>query len=87
LPRGVHPLTDQIELNPPIWVYLPAGSYFMERSKMIEQVRMEENPAVFKLTKEMLSEIDAFGRAECRTRSSAIRQLVKAGLRTLATAR
>jgi hypothetical protein len=35
-------------------------------AKMVEQVRMEDSPAVFKLTKEMLNAIDAFGRAECR---------------------
>jgi hypothetical protein len=47
---------------------------------MIEQVRMEPAPAVFKLTKAMSDAINDFGRVECRTRSSAIRQLLKAGL-------
>jgi metal-responsive CopG/Arc/MetJ family transcriptional regulator len=48
---------------------------------MVEHVLMEATPATFKLTREMLNAIDAFGRAESRNRSSAIRQLLKAGLR------
>jgi len=48
---------------------------------MIEQSRLESNPIPFKMTLEMLRAIDAFGRAESRTRSNAIRQLISAGLR------
>jgi metal-responsive CopG/Arc/MetJ family transcriptional regulator len=48
---------------------------------MIEQVCMQFTPATFKLTKEMSNAIDSFGRIEYRTRSSAIRELVRAGLR------
>jgi hypothetical protein len=59
----------------------PRWSTFLMEFKMIEQVRMEDRPLTFKLTREMLTAIEAFGRAECRTRSSAVRQLVKAGLR------
>jgi len=77
-----------------IWVYFPiqfpirvtqppaaARRFFLWSFLMVEHVLMEATPATFKLTREMLNAIDAFGRAESRNRSSAIRQLLKAGLR------